>query len=329
MVMPLIREIGRQELVGLGFETTAGTSVAPTFWLEQTSVDMTDSFKFVDNAQSLGRMEDSDDQALVSQMSKGKLAGNVGDQSLGYLLACTFGSWASALHAGETTVYDHTFTVLQNAILPTVTVAKVDKIGSQRFALGTLADLEISAKAGDWANFSSTVMAKLGASASDTPAMVSENRFSSKHVSIKFATNIAGLSGATAIAAKSVKIKIDRKSADETPLGAIDPLTFISGPITVTGEFVLSYDATTHHDLLAANTIQALQIQLKNSDTTIGTTTNPTVTFTAPRARLQTWALSTGLDQVVDQTVGFKLQLDRTAGYMLQAVLANTKTSYV
>jgi hypothetical protein len=52
------------------------------------------------------------------------------------------------------------------------------------------------------------------------------------------------------------------------------------------------------------------------------------VTFTAPKARLNTWTLGNNLDQRIDQTIGFKCELDVTAGYMLQAVLTNTKATY-
>jgi hypothetical protein len=171
-------------------------------------------------------------------------------------------------------------------------------------------------------------MAKKGATGTDTPAYTAENLFSSKHVSIALATNIAGLSGATPLAATSLKLKIDRKATPFVPLGTVDPATFNTGAWVVTGEFVLPYDGSTQHDLVFNNTIQALQIQLKNTDVTIGTASNPAVTFTAPKARLNTWTLGNNLDQRIDQTIGFKCELDVTAGYMLQAVLTNTKATY-
>lgn len=324
-------EIGRQVAIGLGFETTPGTAVAPSAWIRSTAPDFADTAKFTDNTAALGRVEDSDDQALVEQSSTGKIAANAGDISIGYPLAGIFGSWASATHPSETTVYDATFTTIQSVTPPALTVVRKDTSGvgsNKRFALGTFSDFELDAKAGGYATWTSTVMAKKGATGTDTPAYTAENLFSSKHVSIALATNIAGLSGATPLAATSLKLKIDRKATPFVPLGTVDPATFNTGAWVVTGEFVLPYDGSTQHDLVFNNTIQALQIQLKNTDVTIGTASNPSVTFTAPKARLNTWTLGNNLDQRIDQTIGFKCELDVTAGYMLQAVLTNTKATY-
>ena len=320
--------IGRKISVGLGFETTPGTSVAPTTWIRTLNPDITDNPTFVDNNSALGRIEDSDDQALVKQMATGKVEGKITDLSIGYVLGNIFGSWASALHTGETAVYDATFTTSQSSTPPTLTLVKKDGVETKRYPLTTLSDVELSATAGDWVKFSASFMSKVGVTGTDTPAYTVENEFTSKHVTVKLANNIAGLGAALAIPLVSFKLKIDRKPTDFTPLGAIDPAVFDTTSWVVTGEMVLRYDASTYHDLTFANTPQALSIAVVNGDVNIGATSHPGLTFTAPRARLNTWATDSNLDKVVDQTVGFKLNLDITAGYMLQAVLTNTKAIY-
>lgn len=324
-------EIGRQVSVGLGLETTPGTTVIQSNWIRLTQADFSDTAKFVDNTAGIGRVEDSDDQALIEQMADGKLAGNVGDTSFGYILANVFGAWSSAVHAAETIVYDMTATTIQSVTPPTLTIARKDTSGigsNKRFGLATIGDLEVEAKAGEYASFSASVQSLLGVTGTDTPAYTAENLFSSKHVSIAFASTVAGLTGATALPAVSCKIKIGRKPTPFVPLGTAAPVTFNTSAWVVTGEFVLPYDANAQHDLVFANTAQALQIQLKNTDVTIGTSSNPTLTFTAPRARLNTWKLGNSLDQRIDQTIGFKCELDVTAGYMLQTVLTNKKVIY-
>jgi hypothetical protein len=320
--------LGRKVAVGLGFETTPGTSVAPTSWIRLLNPDFHDMATFVDNKSGLGRVEDSDDQALVKQMASGKLEGKITDIAIGYILANIFGSWSTALHTAETTVYDTTFSTSQSSTPPTLTIVKKDGVENKRYALGTLGDVEFSATAGDWAKFNATVMAKVGAAGTDTPAFVVENEFTSKYITVKLASNLAGLGAALAIPAISFKLKIDRKPADFVPLGAIDPAVFDTTSWVVTGEMVLRYDAATYHDLTFANTPQALSISIVNSDTTIGTATKPGLVFTAPRARLNTWSVDSSLDKVIDQTIGFKANLDLTSGYMLQAVLTNTKALY-
>lgn len=323
------RGIGRRIAVGFGIEATPGTSVVPTTWQRLLNPDFHDVPTFIDNTSGLGRVEDSDDQALVKQMASGKLEGKLTDLSAGYILGNIFGAWSSALHSGETTVYDHTFTVAQTTTPATaLTIVRKDATENKRYTLGTFGDCEFSCTAGDWAKFSGSVMSKLGVTGTDTPAFVAENEWTSKHITVKLATNVAGLGAASAISCISFKMKIDRKPEDYTPMGAIDPLSFDTGAWTVTGELVLRYDAATYHDMIFANTQKALLIQLLNTDVTLGSAANPTLAFTAPKARLNTWDLTSDLDKPVDQTLGFKLNLDTATGYMLQAVLSNTKATY-
>jgi hypothetical protein len=127
---------------------------------------------------------------------------------------------------------------------------------------------------------------------------------------------------------KSLKLKIARKADRFTPLGAIDPAAFDAQSWGVTGELVLRYTDTTLDALGLANTRQAMSIAIANTDVTIGTAANPSLTFTAPKVRLSPIKLDDNLDQVVNQTIPFTCELDTTAGYMLQAILTNTQNGY-
>jgi hypothetical protein len=327
--MPSNDFIGRRTAVGFGFEATAGTAVAPTTWMRLLTPDVQDGATFIDNNSGMGRVEDSDDQALVGQQATAKLNGKVTDLSIGYLLANAFGTWASTLHTGETTIYDATFTVAQTNVPPTLTMAKIDPVESKRYSLATVSDIEIACVAGDWVKHTTTVQSKLGAISTDTAAFVAENEFTSKHVTVKLATNLTGLTGATPIQVKSFKLKLDKKLETYIPLGMIDPSVFNTTAVAVTGEVVLRYNTSTLHDTTFANTPQAMAIQIQNSDVLLGVTAHPTLTLTMPRARLNTWSHTADLDKVIEQTVGFKANLDVTSGYMLTAVLTNTKVAYV
>lgn len=321
--------IGRKTAVGLGFETTPGTAVAPSTWIRLLDIGFFDEPTFIDNNSALGRVEDSDDQALVKQLATGKLEGKLTDVSIGYILANIFGSWSTAANADASgTVYDTTFNTSQSNTPPSLTIVKKDPVETKRYALATLGDCEFSCDAGDWAKFSASLMSRVGATSTDTPAFVDENEWTSKHVTVKLANDVAGLGAATPIQVISFKLKIDRSTEDFTPLGTIDPAVFDTGAWVVTGELTMRYDSATYHDLTFANTAQAMQISLENTGVTIGTAAHPKLAFTAPKARLNTWSQSFDLDSVIDQTVGFKLNLDTTAGYMLRAVLTNTKASY-
>jgi hypothetical protein len=318
----------RLESFGVGKETTPGTSVAPASWVPHLSLTLDQKTTQIQNNSALGRLEDFNDSAVVGEWAEGSLNAKIYDQSFGFFLLNTFGASSSALHAGETIVYDNTFTVNNSTLPPSLTFCRVNPNVTRRYSLGYLTDLEIDVKAGDWAQFTCSLIAKVGATGSDTAAYLAENEFTSKHLTAKIATNLAGLTGASALDIKSLKLKITRKLDTWIPFGAIDPTSFDLNEWNVTGEFVLRYSDTVTEALALANTRQALSLTLANTDVTIGSTSHPSLTFTAPKTRLTPITLDNNLNQAVNQTVAFSCELDTTAGYMLQALLTNLKNGY-
>jgi hypothetical protein len=327
--MSSVVSIGRRDAVGFGLETTAGTAVTPAVWERQSKLTLDQKTTVAEGKTAIYRVEDKTDSAVTEEWAEGSLEGRVSDITAGYLLKNIFGTCGAALHAGETTVYDNTFTVLQTSPCPTLTFARVNPTaGSFRYAFGNLSEYALDVKAGDWVNYTAKVSTNARASASDTPAFVTNNNFTSKHTVVKIASNVAGLPGATALQVKSLKLTIGRKVDKFTPLGQIDPAAWDNESFTVSGELVLRYTDTTMEALGIANTAQAMSIALTNTDITIGSTTHPTLTFTAPQVRFKPVTLDDNLEQVLNQTVQFSCELNTTAGYMLQAVLTNTQNSY-
>jgi hypothetical protein len=322
--------IGRRVSVGFGVESAYGTEVAPTQWMKHTKLDFQRKTTRIENDSAVGRNEGVNDSAIVEEWAEGSLEGKMYDQSIGFLLYNIFGSVSSAANTDASgSVYDHTFSIANSNVAKSLTIARVDgAIAKRRHGMATLDELDITTKQGDFVRIKAALKAKSGTTSTDTPAFVKENHFTSKHVTVKLAANLAGLTGATAIAAKSVSLNLKRDSTPWYPLGSIDPAAFETGKWTFNGEFVLRYDASTLEDLWFANTAQALSIVFKNTDVTIGTSTNPGLVITAPQVRLHTFGKSDDLDSIVEQTVGFTGELSLADGYMLQAVLTNLKTSY-
>lgn len=321
--------IGRRVAVGVGVESARGTAVAPAFWVRHLSLDFSRKTKTIQNNSAMNRMEAVNDSALVQQWADGKLEGKIGDLSIGYLLANIFGAApTSALHAGETTVYDHTFAIGQSNTPPTLTFARVDPNTDRRHAFGTLKSLELDATAGDWIKVNADLLADKGTTATDTVAFVAENEFTSKHITVKMAANQAGIGAATAIKASDLKLKIDRKAEPYYAFNGVDPANFFVGAYEITGEITLTYDDATYENLHYNNTQQYLQITIANTDVAIGSTSNPTLVINAPKARVEDWSMSNDLDKVIEQTLSFYMEFDIASGMAIQAILTNTKTNY-
>lgn len=320
--------IGRRDSVGVGIEATAGTAIAPQIWVRQLKLALDPKTTVAKNTSALGRVEQQNDSAVTEEWAEGSVNGKVCDISIGYFLANIFGTNNATAHAGESVVYDNTFQVNSTNTPPSLTFGRSNPNFAGRYALGTLSDFQLDAKVGDWVQFTSTLMAKIRASASDTVAYVAEHEFTSKHVTVKIASAVSGLSAATALSLKSVQLKISRKSDRFTPLGAIDPVAFDPNAWTASGQFVLRFSDTTLEALGNANTRQAMSIAMIDTDDTIGSTSNPSLTFTAPKVRLAPITLDDNLDQPLNQTINFTCELDTVAGYEMQAVLTNTQNGY-
>lgn len=432
--------IGRRDAIGVGIEVTAGTGVVPQSWQRHLALTLDPKTTVVQNTSAMGRVENINDSAVTEQWMDGSINGKVTDLTIGYFLLNIFGLIASATHSGESIVYDNTFTVAQAVVPPYLTFARSNPVRSRRFALGQLTDFEIDVKQNDWVQFTSTVTSKMGQSSTETVAFnAAEHEFTSKHVNLKLASTVAGLTAAslaapvlntattattggtlaattyfyvlTALNAngetlqsneisrvttgststvshswsavagatgyklyrstatttetllttlgavtsytdtgaltpgaavpptanttavtpaqiKSIKLKISRKNERFTPLGVIDPTSFDPDAWGVTGTIVARYTDTVLEDIAMANTAQAMSLAIVNTDTTIGTSTNPALTFTAPQIRLAPQTLDNKLDQTLSQTFNFTGELSLAAGYMLQAVLTNTQNGY-
>jgi hypothetical protein len=326
--MPSNPFIGRRDQVGIGIEPTPGTGVASQIWVKQTKLDLDQSTTVAQDKSAIGRLEDISDSAVTEQWAEGSLAGRVYDLVMGYLLANIFGTPAPTLHSGETTVWDNLYTLLQTAPTPTLTLTRVNPEYDRKYALGVLSDLEIDVSAGGFVTYTATLMSMVGATSTDTPTYVTVNGFTSKHVTLKYASAVSGLAAATALQPKSFKIKLSRKADRFVPLGGLNPVAFDQESFGVTGEFVTRFTETTEEAIALANTRQAFSAAIVNTDVTIGTATNPALTFTMPQVEFKPIKLSDNLDQVLTQTISFTAELSTSIGYMVQALLTCAQNGF-
>lgn len=290
------------------------------------SLSLNDKTTVAEDKSALDRVEDLSDSEVTEEYALLKMKGEVTDISIGYLLNNIFGSFTSALNGTETTVYNNTFTTNQNNSPVTHTFVRSNPAATRRYARGTLSDFEIDVKAGGFVEFTADGMANVGATSTDTPAYdVTENRFTSKHVTVKLASSVSGLPAATATNLISLMLKITRKTTPYTPLGFIDPEQFETESWGVTGKLVRRYEDTVLETTALDNTIQAMSISIVNTDVTIGTASHPSLVFTAPQTRLKPITIDTNLDKPLTETIDFTCELSLSAGYMLQAVLTDTQ----
>jgi len=321
--------IGRKIQVGLAKETVRGTAAAPTYWLDLANITVEDEFEHVTDDNSIGTIEDAKDIKVTKKFAKGELGGKVPDKSFGLILLSSLGSVASAAKiAPNAVVYDHTFTVGQTAQHQSLTVEAKNPNEQLAFANAVVGGIEIKAELNKYVEFKADLIAKTGAAAVNTPTYSAENNFIAKDISVKLATDLAGLGAASAISVKSVNIKIDSNVESDDVLGSVDPADFLNKQFGITGSIELHYDATTYKALALAGTQKALRISMTDTGTTIGTSANPGLQIDLAKVKLTEWKRSSGANEVIKQTLNFKALYSLADSKMVSIILTNLATSY-
>ena len=331
----MAKGIGR--LISLGFakETTRGTAeTAASYWSPFESLDFNPKVKNVIADQAVGVIENAVAEYRVNQFVDGSFKCPVTDQSVGPLFYAIFGGYAVATHSGETAVYDHTFTVGESAQHQSLTFFTHDPLGGTdySYANGVVHKMELDAELEKFVLLTNSISAQMGVSQTAfTPSFLSENRFIPQNMTFKYATAVSGLSAATPIALKSLKLTIDESIEEQNVLGSVAPADFLNKEFKVEGQLEAVYqNLTDFYNAFVAdpNVGQAMLIDLKNTDVTIGTASHPELAITLNQVYFYESSIKVTPKDTVYQTVKFRATYKLSDAAMIKAVLTNTVTTY-
>src|SRR5580692_6453119 len=209
----MAKGIGRLFALGLAKESTRGTAIsAATYWLPFDDLSFDEKYDNAVADQAVGVVENSINEYRVKNYADGSFKVPMMDQSTGLLFLSLLGTQAVATHSGESVVYDHTFTVGESAQHPSLTLFIHDPLSATDYshANGVIHKMEIDAELKKFVQLSCSARAFKGVSQSTfSPSILTENRFIPQYMTFKYATAVAGLSGASAIKLKNIKLTID------------------------------------------------------------------------------------------------------------------------
>lgn len=310
--------IGRREGVGLGIEGTSGTAVAPQITVKWMDNDFQNRAAVIENESAMGVVDRVNDSEVATRWAEGTIGGKITAEAFGFLLYGFFGGVSTGTASGG--VYPHTFTMSQSSVPATLTLTRSNPVVTQSHAGAVVDSLEITAESGGWAQVSAAVKARVGQSATFTPATVEETEFASKHITAKLASSTAGLAGADPVKASRVTLNLERSSEAFNALGTEDEPEFDRGAFEARGELVLRYTDTQYEEDYLNSAVKAIEVRMANGDDSL--------TFTASKIRYTELEKSTDRDGVVTQTLSFYCQYDASVGRSIQAVLNNKRATY-
>lgn len=322
----MAKYVGRRAGIGLAKESVRGTAVSPTHWFHWMEVDVEDRDEVVLNESSLATIEASDGQTLVTEFSEGTFSGKVKSDPHGLLLLSLFGDVTSAVV--ETTAYSHTYAVGNDNQHDSLTVALKTPNQDVEFANVIVDRITYTYELGQYPMMEAHFLGLASAAATNTVTIAADEDFKPHHVTVKFAATKAGLGAAGATTVRSVNITIDAQAELDKVLGTTTPADVLNKSFKVEGEVTMVHDGLTQRDLVFNETFQAMRIELEDTTTTIGGSTNPLFRIDLAKCGFSEWTRSTGRDDIVTESFKFTAHYSVSDTEMIEVVLYNEETSY-
>jgi len=321
--------IGRLNSLGVGRESTRGTAVAAAKWVPVMELTYEPRVKTVVNEASVGRIEGSDNELVTLKYGEVKVKSKVKDTCFGYFLYSLLGSVSSAAKsAPNTSVYDHTFTVANTTSHQSLSLALKGPNDDVVIANAVMTSLKLSMEANNFLLWEAELMGVAPVAASNTASFSAENDFVSQHMTFKKASSQSGLDGASAVVIKAFDMEIKTNATLEEVLGSTAPADVLNQTFEITGSVTLTHTDSTYSDLMVAGTAQALRFDIKNTDVTIGTSSNPELKIDLYKAIINNYERKMTPDAIVEETFDFKAHLSIADTAMIRIILTNLKTSY-
>lgn len=312
----------RREVILLGVEATRGTVATKQYAFAWLSKNYRSVPGIIENNSALGSDILVNDSAVDVWHSEGSLGGKVTENNLAYLFNGMFNK-VTTTNNGDGT-YTHQFARDINQPRKTFTFWDVRPGGTRQYRSVMLDNLGLKIDVGDSGAWLEAELSAKGWKhddvASPTPAFIAgEKEYTSRMVSLFIATNVAGLSNASAqVKPRSISLQMEETTKVDHYVGEVnnDP-ELDSEPAVVKGSMVIKYRSTDYDDAYFANAVRAAKIVIQNGNTKIE--------ITGSKVRFREVTDSDDINDVVTQTVSFAFESDLTnAGKDIDVKVTNT-----
>lgn len=315
--------IGRTGAIGIAVETTKGTGEAPAFWVPVKSYSFDDKIELVKNDSAMGRIEENNDADIIKLWGEGEYGGKIFINSVGAELVAVFGGSPVSAERGVSNVYDHTYALVNSNDHDSMTIGYVDDIVDARFPYAMVNSWSLEVAVDDYVMRTINLISKKSATATNTPAFTNEVEFIPSQVSLKLASNEAGLDGASAINVTAFNMEIAKNAEALYVLGSNEPESIINKQFSVTGTIELYFENTTQRAYVFANTHRAIRVDMVDTATDLGTGHNPQLRFDLNEVVFEEFERGWDANDPLKQTLNFTALYSQADGEMITARLTN------
>lgn len=325
---------GEDVNLGVARETVRGTPETPSQWIPgRTPTGVRQIVEKAPIRETRGTGIGSQGSVVVQKRAEGDLEFNVRNNSIGMLFLSLLGTVNTS--AAGTGAYSHVFTVQTgNPQFPVLTLG-LSQLGQQdyEYTRCLVTSLEIRTPVNDLVNATVSFVGASEATHADyTPAFVStDHYFRHYDVTIKLASNVAGIAGASALKVKEFSLAIVNNGRVNQNVSELNPGDVLAVLHEITGSLRIDYQDETFHDLYADGSYRALQISMVRTDIDIdsgGGTQNPTVTILLPKVSFESRDTDRPIDDIVSDTLEFTAHYDETETKAIQVTVVNNIANY-
>lgn len=187
---------GRQAEIGIGVETTAGTPVAAADFFKWETLSMISMSDKITLNSARGIRNKVSNSMIIKQYGKGSIEFVPTVDILPYVLGLFMGTRNSATRAGESAVYDHTFSVNNNnAAMKTCTITiKQGGVQTERYANCVVDSFDLTVDK-DFAKAKIGLLGNFPDTSSISPSYTQDTLFSKIQMFAFFGTSFAAALG--------------------------------------------------------------------------------------------------------------------------------------
>ena len=327
---------GQSILVGAAKETAPNTENTSTaYWYNTiTPPQILPSVDKKNIESSVGRRSMSRGDQITRKMFGGDLSMYVTPQDTGLWLLSCIGKNTTTAVSGQSGAYDHKFTVDFNKVeLPTLTIPEA-RLGFTTKDLvytgAVVSSLAINTQADEIPQMTASIMARGTADKSTkyTPVETANNKeFSQNLITVKFgdAHTFANQSSVNVINAETTI----NNNAKGLPVLGKQEFNHIAGGLYEASTNVEVYmDDDDYRTWLLNGTNKSVELTYVDMLTTIGASTNPSITIKYPNVSITERAEDRSQADEVKETLTLMSHDSSTANYQVEVTLRNTIASY-
>lgn len=230
---------------------------------------------------------------------------------LGHFLTGIFGTVASATVTGA---QEHTITALgASASLPAYTIFIIDGIATKRCTYGTVKRVTLTCESNGLLMATVEMVGQVFEGGSGSASFAEDHHMQGSFLAVKQAAAITNLSGSSDIGFHHISVTFEREIFAKQVFGSLEPTHFIGGPLKITGELGLLYEAVTQRDLFEAGAEagKAYSFDWNDSATAIGSNT-PELFITLAKGHITNYQRPEGIDEEDVETLSLEFDYDLT-----------------